>query len=259
MLPAAAVGGVFAAGVEVAPLGHLPGVGHHALDGLQPLGGAAQPGQGPDEPFGIGVEGLLEKGLHRGGLHHLPGVDHHHPVAEVVDDAQVVGDHDDAHVPVLLEVLHELEDLGLNGDIQSGGGLIGDEELRVAGQGNGDHHPLAHTAGELVGILLHALLRVRDAAQLQELKGPGHGLLLGGLAVEQDALGDLFAHGVDGVQGGHGLLEDHGDLIAPDLLHLPLRELEQVPALKEDLALDVGRGLGQQAHGGQRGDALSGA
>ena len=45
---------------------------------------------------------------------------------------------------------HEVEDLGLDRDVQRRGRLVGDEELRVAGEGHGDHHALAHPAAELV-------------------------------------------------------------------------------------------------------------
>ena len=44
--------------------------------------------------------------------------------------------------------------------------------------------------------------------------------------------------GVDRIERGHRLLEDHRDLVAADLLHLLLGRVEQVPALEADLAAD---------------------
>ena len=41
----------------------------------------------------------------------------------------------------------------LNGDIQRGGGLVRNEQLRLRGDGDGDGHPLLHAAGKLVRIV----------------------------------------------------------------------------------------------------------
>ncbi len=67
-----------------------------------------------------------------------------------------------------------------------------------------------------MGILRHAV--ARDAHQLQHLLGLEQGVLVVQPAVDLHALGDLFAHGLDGVEGAHGVLEDHGHLAAA---HLP--------------------------------------
>ena len=56
-----------------------------------------------------------------------------------------------------------LEDLGLDGHVQGRGGLVADQDLRIAGHGDGDDHPLAHAAGKLMGILLISPLRLCDS------------------------------------------------------------------------------------------------
>ena len=58
---------------------------------------------------------------------------------------------------LLAQVVDEVEDLGLDGDVEGGGGLVGDEQLGLAGQRHGDHDPLAEAARELVGIGVEAL------------------------------------------------------------------------------------------------------
>ena len=140
-------------------------------------------------------------------------------VTQLGHNAQIVGDHDDGHAQFLLEGLHQLQNLGLNGHVQSGGGLVGDQNIRLTGQSHGDHNPLAHTAGELEGILLHPLFRLVDVNQPQHFHGPIPGLLLVAAGVQGDGLHQLVADGVGGVQGGHGVLEDNGDLVAPDIFH----------------------------------------
>ena len=75
----------------------------------------------------------------------------------------------------------------------------------------------------------------------------------------QDALHDLVLDPVNRVEGGHGLLEDHGDLVAPDGLHLLFGHLGQVLAVEQDLAVADPAGLFDKTHDGEGGDALSGA
>ncbi len=52
-------------------------------------------------------------------------VHHGDPIRDVSDDAQVVADPDDGHVVGGAEVLDEVEDLGLDGHVESRRGLIG--------------------------------------------------------------------------------------------------------------------------------------
>ena len=40
--------------------------------------------------------------------------------------------------------------------------------LRVTCQGDGDHHPLAHSAGKLVGVVFQAARRIGNANKLQQ-------------------------------------------------------------------------------------------
>ena len=67
-------------------------------------------------------------------------------------DREVVGDEEVGEAQLLLEVLEEVEDLGLDGDVEGRDGLVADDELRVEGEGAGDADALALAAGELVGV-----------------------------------------------------------------------------------------------------------
>lgn len=140
-------------------------------------------GHGAQKAQGVGVAGVVEDVVHRALLHNLARVHNGHLVADLRHHAQVVGDEDDTHLGLLLQVLHQLQDLGLDGHVQGGGGLVGDKQLGMADEAHGDHHPLAHTAGELMGVLLHALVHVVDPHQLQHLHGPLGRFLLGDLLV----------------------------------------------------------------------------
>ena len=89
---------------------------------------------------------------------------------------------------------------------------------------HGDHHPLAHAARQLVRIVGHPLLRVGDVDVVQALHGDVEGLALAHPLVEHDRLHQLVADGEHRVERGHRVLEDHGDLSAPDVAHLLLGE-----------------------------------
>ena len=97
----------------------------------------------------VGGGGVLDDpaGVHDGDLVGAAG---HH--------AEVVGDEDHGHGTLPLLGGQEVEDLGLHRDVETGGGLVGQQQLGAAGQGDGDHDPLAHAARQLVGVVPHAAL-----------------------------------------------------------------------------------------------------
>src|SRR3989442_10056208 len=144
------------------------------------------------EPPGVRVLRAVEDVLHRGTLHRAPGIHDDHVVARLRDHTQVVGDQDDRHVELVLQLAREVQDLRLDGDVQRGGGLVRDQDGRVARQRHGDHDALAHAAGELVGVVAHALSRQRDLYLLQHLHGAIPGILLGQPLVQYHGVSDLL-------------------------------------------------------------------
>ena len=78
------------------------------------------------------------------------------------DHAQIVGDHDDRRCRRRLHLVHELENLRLNRDIERGRRLVGDQHLRIARQRHRDHHALAHAARKLVRIIARSRCSARE-------------------------------------------------------------------------------------------------
>ena len=102
-----------------------------------------------------------------------------------------------------------------------------------------------------VGILGHALFGVVDADQLQHVHRPFPGLFLRDLViVALQRLHQLVADGVDRVKAGHRVLEDHGDILAPDVAHLLLVVGEQVLPVERDAAAHDFAGFLQQPDDG---------
>ena len=71
------------------------------------------------------------------------------------------------------QAAQQLDDLALDGHVQRGGGLVGDQQLGLAGQGHGDHHALLLATRKLVRIGLEPALGLGQAHLVQQLLGPG--------------------------------------------------------------------------------------
>src|SRR5699024_3451983 len=101
--------------------------------------------QGP----GVLVVGAGEDVLH-GAVLDDPAVMHDGDgVGDEADGADVVGDEHQAQPQLALEVGEQVQHLGPDGDVQSAGGLVGDDDLGLQGEGAGDRDALALAAGEL--------------------------------------------------------------------------------------------------------------
>ncbi len=249
-----------AAGVKLTAGGKGQGVGNVSTDGFEPALFLTKARQRTEQSLSVWMEGLIEEGLDGGVLDDFAGVHDGDGVGDLGDDGEVVSDQHDGHLLRGLELAQEIEDLGLDGHVQSCGGLVGDEHSGMAGKGHGDHNPLTQPAAELVGIGVEALAGRADADTLERFDGQLAGLGPAELLMELDGFDDLIAHGEDGVEAGHRLLEDHGDFVAADFAHLSLGEFEQVSAFEEDFAGDYFSGRRRdQPHYAQSRDAFSAA
>ena len=180
-------------------------------------------------------------------------------IGYLADDGEVVGDEEHGERVGAAEAGEKIEDLGLDGDVERGGGLVGDEEAGSVDDGHGDEDALALAAGELVGEVCEAAFGVGKGDLVEGLEdavadlGPAERGVMG-----LDGFGDLSADGHDGVEGGHGLLKDHGDLPAALAAELGVGEGAEVLTGEEDLPGDAGGG-GKKAEQGERGGGLAGA
>ena len=61
------------------------------------------------------------------------------------------------------ELLHQLQNLCFNGDIQGGGRLVCNQQLRSADHRHSDADALSQTAGQLMRVAVIPFLRLRNA------------------------------------------------------------------------------------------------
>ena len=141
--------------------------------------------------------------------------------------------------------------------------VVGSSAISSAGsqrQRHGDHDALAHAARQVVRIVVDALRRRGDPHQLEHFDRARLGGLRRHRGVGQDRLDDLLADGVDRVERGHRLLEDHRHLAAAQLAALVGRQRQHVAVAEHHrLGLDLARRARHQAHDRERRHALAAA
>src|ERR687894_515521 len=144
-----------AAGVEGASLRRVRRGGDVAREDYAaalPLLLGVGDGDGREERVSVGVARLAVEPPAVRDLHYLAEVHHRHPVRDVLDHREGVGDEDVGEVELLLQVLQEVYDLGLDRDVQRAHRLVADDQPGVQGYGPRHPDPLPLSAGELVRV-----------------------------------------------------------------------------------------------------------
>ena len=204
-------------------------------------------GFGLQQLTGIGMGGAYENILGDAAFHDFATGHDADPVGHLAHYAQVMGNQQHGHAETLLQVFEKRKQLRLYGYVKRRGGLVGDQHIRLVGQGHGDHNALALAAGKLVGIGGEAFHRPVESHHLQQLHNalPCH--LRGHLLVQKQDFPNLFFHRMQRIEGIHGLLEDHGDTVATDGTHQRLASAHQFLALEQDASPRMaGHCIGQQ-------------
>lgn len=194
----------------------------------------------------------------RAGLHNSRGVHDDDAIRHGRGDLEIVGDHDQRHSGLALEVAQQFEDLGLNTDVQGGRRLVRDQNVGLQRNRHGNHHTLALTAGKLVRIEVNPAFRFRNADAAEELNRVGTRLpALPGAVALIDLL-DLASDRVDGIEIGERILEDHRNPAAVDAsagFRIQTREFDAIEVA--GACDDIGRWAVEEVHHRARADALS--
>ena len=134
-------------------------------------------------------------------------VHHADPIAHTGDHPQIVGDEEIGDVPLALEAGQEVQDVGLDRDIERRNDFIAQQQLGIDRQGPSDIDPLPLASRELVGSSVRHRRRQPD--------GPERGVdrfgQVSSFTPAQDPyrLLDALAYGHPGIERIVRVLEDH--------------------------------------------------
>jgi hypothetical protein len=131
------------------------------------------------------------------------------------------------------EVLQQGRDLGLNGGVETGEGLVQDQEPRLHGQRARDGQPLALPAAQLERPALR--LRGGKADHLHQLERAAPPLGAVAAAEDLQRLGDDLGRGQPGRESGRGILEQELHALAERAQRGPAQG-RHVGAVEVDLA-----------------------
>ena len=183
-----------------------------------------------DQGARIGMARVLEDLLPAALLDDAAEIHHRHPVAHMLDHAEVVADHDVGQAHLVLELEQQVDDLGADRDVERRHRLVADHQLGLQDQGAGDADALALAARELVRVAVGVLGAEADLGHHVHDAGLDLGLVPH--AVQAQRIGQRPAHGLARVERGVRVLEDHlhrarhlhaigrrvaGDLLAADM------------------------------------------
>ena len=203
------------------------------------------------EPGGVRVQRRVQHLGDRPDLDDTAGIHDRDRVGDLRSDAEIVGDEDHPHAELALQPAQQDQHLHLDGGVERGCRLVGQEEPRIARQRHRDHRALAQATRKLVGIGVEPPCGRRHPHQLEQFEGAG----AGGAPVAPDMaahrLADLLADRVDRIERRHRLLEHHRREPAAQIAELPPRHRQHLPSVDQDLTLDVRRSRQQPQQGAQ--------
>ncbi|MPM94171.1 hypothetical protein SDC9_141316 [bioreactor metagenome] len=102
-----------------------------------------------------------------GFFNNITTIHYNNALSQAGDDTQIMGDPNNGHAQFIAQAFNQVGDLSLNGHVKSGGGFICNKDLGVTRKRHGDHDALAHTARELMGIIVEAFTSSRNTDHLK--------------------------------------------------------------------------------------------
>ena len=173
---------------------------------------------------------MLEEGRLRCDLDESAEVHHRHAMAHVAHDRQVVRDEQEREPELTLEIGEEVQDLGLDRDVERGDGLVAHQEARAEGQRPCDPDPLPLAAAERMRVARHVI--AGQAHRVEQLAHPRGGRAARGTEVAK-RLADDVADREARIQRRVPVLEHHLHR-PPEGAEPPLGDGGDVLALEHD-------------------------
>ena len=137
-------------GLKAHPGGGLIGFGISPFTGMRWRPLMARSGTAPSSILGVGHARTGEQLASFRDLDDAAEIHHADAARHVADHGEVVADEHVGQAELVLEVAHQVQDLRLHGDVERGGRLVADDELRVGGERASDRDALTLAAREFV-------------------------------------------------------------------------------------------------------------
>ena len=153
----------------------------------------------------------------------------------------------------------QVKNLRLDRHVERGRRFVSDHQRGAAGERDGNHHPLAHAAGQLVRVVADTGRRIRDVHRLHQFHGTGARLAPARAPMDDERLGNLVADREHRVQRRHRLLENQRDFSAADGADGRLVEPEEIAAFEADGTRGNPSRRLHQTEDGKRGDRFAAA
>ncbi len=169
----------------------------------------------------------------RGDFDDLAEVHHRDPVRDVADDGEIVRDEEVGQPELALELLHEVDDLRLDGDVERRDRLVADEKLRVQRERSCNTDALSLAAGELMRVATDRVRRQADEGE--QLAHASPGLRTTGDGVDAKRFSDDTADRMPRVQRSERILEDHLHS-SPERSQRTLLQVRDVLPIEDDPA-----------------------
>jgi hypothetical protein len=99
-----------------------------------------------EEALRVTVPGSTQDGERVTGLHQLAALENEHSLGDGCDHPQIVSDEKQGKPEFSAQLTEQLEHRRLDRDVEGGGDLIADDQLRLGRQRSGDPDSLAFTA-----------------------------------------------------------------------------------------------------------------
>ncbi|MNL12451.1 hypothetical protein D3C87_1333180 [compost metagenome] len=173
------------------------------------------------------------------GLDDVAMVHNHDPIRHLTYDTEIMGDHQQRHIFFGNQLVDEIENFVLRGDVERGAGLIRDEELRLMQQRKPDQHALAHAARKLGRIGIHDPLGIAKLHAAQNRCDTGAALCLGrvdavALVGKAHDIIEMRADLEDRIEGRQRVLHDQRKRRSLKRLAFPSRHGEHIPPVDDN-------------------------
>ena len=222
---------ILASGVELAPLRRFHRTGnvtlqHHQLAVIIDVGG----GNGGKQSLGVGMHGMIKQLLRIAQLHHVAEIHNANTVGDVFDNRKIVSDKEISQIVLFLQILKQVDNLRLNGNVQSRNSLVADDKLRIRGKRTRNTDSLALSAGELVREAVNEI--GRQSAHLHDFQNTilHSRTVFAEILVSQHTLADNLTDGHSWIEGGIRILENQLQLAA-EAAHFLLGKSGEVDAV----------------------------